>query len=128
MNEPSSPVEIQVTRLKELVSMNYTRVKITTYSDEEDDQIRSNERRKDAEISPSVAEVHIKSLVELITDFVRTILACLRRVVEQISSPAALEEWLHVLATCLSGRRGESVIFRWLADDRTIVQFRHDHP
>lgn len=76
-----------------------------TYSNEQNDQVRSNEGSKDTQIPPSMAEVITKRLVELVADFVGAVLASVGDIVDNISRGSAGEEIAHVRSTILAYKR-----------------------
>jgi hypothetical protein len=106
----SSPVEIQEPRRQE-----------------QNGQIASNKRSKDAQIPPPILELIPERLIKLVANFVRAVLACTRRVVKKITRRATAEEIGHVLSAVLALGCAELVEFAGLADDGQVVQLGDDH-
>lgn len=96
-------------------------------SQEQQDEVTSNESAQDAQISPSVTKFQAELLVKLVAVFESTILAHFGCVVDEISGTASLEESRHVFSTAHAGRRSEPVQLRWTTDNVSAMQFSNNH-
>lgn len=96
-------------------------------SQEQDDQVTSNERSENAQISPPVVEFISERLVELVTNLVCAVFAYVGSVVKNVPRCAAAEEILHVGAAVFTIGCAELVEFARCAFDFAVVEFRDDH-
>jgi hypothetical protein len=71
--------------------------------------------------------VEVQSGIELISDFIRTILASTGNIINDVSWSTVVEEVRHVIATILARWSGESLKFGGCADNWTIVEFSDNH-
>jgi hypothetical protein len=94
---------------------------------EKNDQVAANECSKDTKISPPVIERVSKRLVELVADLVRTVLAYIGRVVQNVTCSTAAEEIGHVVSAVLALRCAECVELASCTFNLTAVKFSDDH-
>lgn len=101
--------------------------KTTTYSQEKNDQVRSNESSEDTQIPPPVIERHAESSIELFSNLVGTVLASLCGIIDDISISTSFKERFHVFAAGEVRRRVEKIQFRLRTDNIPTLKLRHDH-
>jgi hypothetical protein len=106
----SSPVEVEEARCQE-----------------ENSQVTDNKRSKDTQISPSIAELIAKRLVEFIADLVCAISAHIGCVIQEVARRTTTKEVGHVVSAVLTLRCAELIELASVALDLAAVKFSDNH-
>ena len=93
-------------------------------SQEQQEQIASNERSQDPKIPPPLVISDIQRLVKLISNLVGTIPTTRSHIINNIPRSSGIEESTHILSTRLSSRSSKEIEFFLLAYHRQIMKFR----
>jgi hypothetical protein len=96
-------------------------------SNEQDDQVATDERGQNTQIPPSVVEAVLERRVEFVANLVSAVLAGTGHVVEQVTGSTVGEEIAHVFAAGLALWCLESVVFSRCASDGQVVKFGDYH-
>jgi hypothetical protein len=117
---PSNPISSQRSGLSAIEIQKSARCK-------QNDQITADESGQDAEVPPAMIEGEAERLIELITNFVRTVLTRTCDVIPQISRPAPRKEIGHVVATSLTLRSRKAIELMWCTLNHPPMQLCRHH-